>query len=356
MTSIFDTYFLKNLERVSSQSKPAGQTKGEGTRFSRVLADVERKEPLSSENRGLERKANVAPPAAYEPLTNLTPGEIRLVEPEPSTGGTTGEAQIDMRNPYYRGVKLTSGDVNAPAPRAPATPSLLSVERLDVPPLVPPTTPEIASVLPIEEPQPPNMPTIASAERIDAIRKQQRAGGPLDGGSIRRIIMEAGRAHGIDPSLGMAIAEAESSLRINAVSRDGHRSKGLFQLLDSTGHSMKRHVGLDEPYKPFDPAQNSYLGVGYLRRLHDIFSVETDLGYNMKTIPVSSAEDLEKLAVAAFNAGEGNVARAQARAKARGDDPTSFAAVEPHLPASTRSYVRRVTALRNNYGSGSTEA
>ena len=112
---------------------------------------------------------------------------------------------------------------------------------------------------------------------------------------------------------------------------------------------MINHTGLDERYDPFDPAQNTYLGVGYLRRLHDIFSVETHLGGNMRTVPASSAEHLEKLAVAAFNAGEGNVARAQARARALGKDPADFSEIEPFLPASTRSYVKKVTQLRETY-------
>ena len=69
----------------------------------------------------------------------------------------------------------------------------------------------------------------------------------------------------------------------------------------------------------------------------------------MRTVPVSSAENLEKLAVAAFNAGEGNVARAQARARSFGKDPTEFSSVEPFLPASTRSYVQKVSQLREQF-------
>ena len=117
---------------------------------------------------------------------------------------------------------------------------------------------------------------------------------------------------------------------------------------------MRSHTGLDEHYDPFDPAQNTYLGVGYLRRRNDIFSVETKLGGNMRPVPVSSAENLEKLSVAAFNAGEGNVARAQARARSFGKDPTEFSSVEPFLPASTRSYVQKVSQLREQFAAGET--
>jgi soluble lytic murein transglycosylase-like protein len=92
----------------------------------------------------------------------------------------------------------------------------------------------------------------------------------------------------------------------------------LFQLLDSTGKELLEQLGIDDDYDPFDPALNSYLGVGYLRRLHDTFSKETKLTNNLSTAPARTADDLEKLAIAAFNTGEGNVARAQEKAAQEG--------------------------------------
>jgi len=105
-------------------------------------------------------------------------------------------------------------------------------------------------------------------------------------------------------------------------------------------------LNVSDKYQPFNPVQNSYLGIGYLRRLHDVFSKETVLTKNLKSRPANSAEDLEKLAIAAFNAGEGNVARAQAKAQRAGKDPGVFENIMPHLPASTRTYVTRVARLR----------
>jgi soluble lytic murein transglycosylase-like protein len=170
---------------------------------------------------------------------------------------------------------------------------------------------------------------------------------------IQEVILTAGKYHGIDPQLSMAVAKAESSLDSQAVSKDGHHSKGLFQLLDSTGQEMMKHLGVKDDYQPFDPAQNSYLGVGYLRRLHDMFSESTTLSRNLTTHPASSAADLEKLAVAAFNAGQGNVARAQEAAKSAGKNPELFSSVEPHLPAQTRAYVGRVMDFRQAATQGS---
>jgi soluble lytic murein transglycosylase-like protein len=58
---------------------------------------------------------------------------------------------------------------------------------------------------------------------------------------------------------------------------------------------------------------------------------------------------LEKLAVAAFNTGEGNVARAQDRAAASGEDPAAFSSVEPYLPPQTKAYVERVVGYRQDF-------
>ena len=90
---------------------------------------------------------------------------------------------------------------------------------------------------------------------------------------------------------------------------------------------------------------NAFLGVGYLRRLMDIF-VFDKIGANMATTPAKSSHELEKLAVAAFNASRGNVIRAQEKARALGKNPAEFAAVESHLPSITREYVQRVARIK----------
>lgn len=218
-------------------------------------------------------------------------------------------------------VKTTTGDMANP-PRAPKTPVLVSAGYI----------------------APPRPNIIPRADKPTPV-----VGNPAIGdvaNVIEQIIQHAGKKHGIAGELSLAVAQAESSLRPTAVSRDGHRTKGLFQLKDSTGMELARSLAPGAKYDPFDAKLNANLGVGYLKQLHDMFREPTILTRNLKTIPARSAEDLEKLAVAGFNAGQGRVARAQQKALAAGRDPSLYESVAPYLPASTRDYVKRVGKLK----------
>ncbi|MFN8391925.1 MAG: lytic transglycosylase domain-containing protein [Bdellovibrionota bacterium] len=378
MTSIFDTSFSSNLQRLGSSTDAPRETPSTtGKKFAAVLADLEHKGAKPNEN-GTNQHSQVnekpAEPPPVPTLTNLHVGEL-------SSAGETAppilSSLITQGTPLFTSVRLEAPAVKVSAPLTtdnpqlavgrpllsnptvvpplgeigdkPAVPHLLGAERLQAIPAA--LLPEAVDANELEEgdDEAPKMPQIASIERL-AVKPEALAATKAYSKkeAIKEIIATAGKYYGIDPNLSMAVAQVESAYEPKAVSKDGHNSKGIFQLLDSTGKRMLGHAGMRaERYDPFDPAQNAYLGVGYLRKLHDIFSEETNLGSNMKTVPARSAEQLEKLAVAAFNAGEGNVARAQAKARALGKNPADYSAVEPHLPASTRLYVKRVTGLKH---------
>lgn len=98
------------------------------------------------------------------------------------------------------------------------------------------------------------------------------------------LIHDAARKHGINPQLVAAVARAESAFRPEAVSVKGAR--GLMQLMPATAEWLgvsQQHV--------HDPALNLDAGARYLRMLADKF------------------EDDLSLVLAAYNAGEGTVAR-----------------------------------------------
>lgn len=222
--------------------------------------------------------------------------------------------------------------------------------KLDAPELqVPVMTPLEPAVSEVSEPLTPGVadvktPTVLEAKRVE-ITTMEPVVDPtkISKSDLQARLVTASRAVGIDPALAQSVVSAESSFNVAAVSRDGHASKGLFQLLDTTGKDLMTRMDMGtSTYDPFDPDLNINLGTSYLKYLHTIFQKSTDLPNNLQTRAAAGPESLEKFAVAAFNAGEGRVASAQARSEKGGKDPSFYEQVAPFLPRSTRDYVARV--------------
>lgn len=119
------------------------------------------------------------------------------------------------------------------------------------------------------------------------------------------IIFREARRHRLRPELVAAIVHTESDFRPRLVS---HKSaQGLMQIVPSTG----KLLGIRDP---FDPEQNIAAGTKYFRYLLDRFDNET-------------------MALAAYNAGEGNVAR--------------FRGIPPFRE--TQNYISRVNRRTDRY-------
>jgi soluble lytic murein transglycosylase-like protein len=128
---------------------------------------------------------------------------------------------------------------------------------------------------------------------------RERAFSPQD---IDAAIDQAASRHNVDPNLVRAVIKVESNFNPNAVSRKG--AMGLMQLMPQTARQLK-------VANPFDPQQNVDAGVRHLKQLMENYGGDV------------------KLTLAAYNAGQGAVARS---------------AGVPHF-AETRNYVKRITQL-----------
>jgi Transglycosylase SLT domain len=126
---------------------------------------------------------------------------------------------------------------------------------------------------------------------------------PVPATPFGELIYASARRHAVNPALVAAVVAAESAFQSAAISSKGAR--GLMQLMPATA----RRFGVGEG-ELFDPARNLEAGVVYLRWLLERYG--SDL----------------RLALAAYNAGEGTVDR--------------FGGVPPYRE--TRGYVRRVYA------------
>lgn len=104
--------------------------------------------------------------------------------------------------------------------------------------------------------------------------------GPIFRSKFDQTIVEAAKKFDVDAALVSAVIKAESDFNARELSNKGAR--GLMQLMPST--AMRFGVT-----NSFDPVANIYGGVRYLRWLLETFNGNADL------------------AVAAYNAGEGNV-------------------------------------------------
>ncbi len=111
----------------------------------------------------------------------------------------------------------------------------------------------------------------------------------------------------------------ESALNPNAISRVG--AVGLWQFMPATGRSFGLHQDwyIDER---MDPEESTEAACKYLKQLHNIF------------------DDWE-LAIAAYNAGPGNVRKAIRRSGYK----KRFWEVYRHLPRETRSYLPQFVAI-----------
>lgn len=90
----------------------------------------------------------------------------------------------------------------------------------------------------------------------------------------------------------------------HVLAQSGAGAVGLFQLMPTTAAEM--HVSDRD-----DPEESIRGGIGYLIKMWGIFKAEKGV-------------ERMKMALGSYNAGSGNIVKAQALAKGRGDDPSQW--------------------------------
>jgi soluble lytic murein transglycosylase len=139
-------------------------------------------------------------------------------------------------------------------------------------------------------------------------------------------IQKNGKRFGVDPYLAMALILQESYYNPKARSRVG--ATGLMQLMPGTGKELARKLhGRFSVTHLEDPETNIELGMYHLQHMIQLFAGQVPL------------------AVASYNAGQGNVLKWRRAARSKPMDEFLESIPFPE----TRNYVKRVTLLRSSY-------
>jgi soluble lytic murein transglycosylase-like protein len=166
---------------------------------------------------------------------------------------------------------------------------------------------------PIKPVKPGGKTALSKASQQAPARSDNTEGRPvrrvLSPEEIEKVIVQMAERHHVDPALIRAVIAAESGWNQDATSRKG--AQGLMQLMPGTAQQL----GVNDAY---NAQENIEAGVRYLRALLEKYNGDLDR------------------ALAAYNAGEGAVARAGGVPNIR----------------ETREYVKKVTNKYYHPGSG----
>jgi soluble lytic murein transglycosylase-like protein len=144
--------------------------------------------------------------------------------------------------------------------------------------------------------------TTYAVPKASGVRATKALDAPSRSAAFDDVIEEHASAQGVSPELVRAVIQVESAFNPQAISPKG--AMGLMQLMPATA----RELGVENP---FLPEENIRGGVAYLRQLLDRYHRNVEL------------------ALAAYNAGPGSVAK--------------YGAIPPYRE--TQAYVKKVTGV-----------
>jgi len=197
---------------------------------------------------------------------------------------------------------------------------------------------ELDGVSPVAGPQ--RAAGVETGAISDAELHALRSSGGHCPASIYRTAWSVARTYQMEPAWIVAVIEAESSCRSNAVSKAG--AMGLMQLVPGSGarDAYRLAYGRDEPPSQAvlrDPQANIRMGVAYLHGLHQHF------------INIGEAETRLLLATASYNCGTDLFDEQLPIASAHWDSAEAGRWIGKHAPRETRSYVLQVQSRALRY-------
>lgn len=240
-------------------------------------------------------------PAATSAKAEVASSRYKSVSPMPSPRLSSGKQRLMLTRTAIVFSVALAGLLGIPAP---AAAQISMVTNLDGRRLFVNTEPNNMAKLTTAKPPA----TIYLSGEISFLGKDRPAMS-IDRDGVEKLVREAAERHHVDPALVRAVIQTESNWNPGAMSRKG--AVGLMQLIPTTA----QRFGASDA---FNPKQNVDAGVRYLRVLLERYNGNLDL------------------ALAAYNAGEGAVDRANGIPSYR----------------ETRNYVRKVQDAYFRPGSG----
>lgn len=131
--------------------------------------------------------------------------------------------------------------------------------------------------------------------------------------------------------------------------RGSSGAAGHFQFRPDTAKRYGLNVSKNNDQR-FDIDYASSAAARYLKDLHTFFSKDTTLIGSTKTIGIKNPTERKKFVLGAFNAGEGNIAKAQRLAEKAGKNPQLWSDVQKYVSDETQQYIPKVLPYENEFG------
>jgi PGF-CTERM protein len=158
-------------------------------------------------------------------------------------------------------------------------------------------------------------------------------------------VMKYAKEHKVSPCLIMAVIRQESNFDVSA---NGGTDVGYMQITHDAAKEVG-YKGTEQKWRQkdgLDPDQNIEYGTKYLKALNSIFRDGKLLTKDLKATKVPDKTERLKFVLAAYNGGQGRIAKAQQICEEKGDNPERWDDARKYLEAA-RATPEKAKIIRN---------